>query len=93
MAKGEGKSTNELRDIAKSVFNDTVPSVWQIYSTLELNITEWILDLRNRINQLNTITRADDYGKSNLWIGGLIFPEAYFPFKTFFFMNFSHFFL
>ena len=77
MAKGEGKSTNELRDIAKSVFNDTVPSVWQIYSTLELNITEWILDLRNRINQLNTITRADDYGKSNLWIGGLIFPEAY----------------
>ena len=77
MAKGEGKSTNELRDIAKNIFNDTVPSVWQVYSTLELNVTEWILDLRNRINQLNIITKSDDYGKSNLWLGGLIFPEAY----------------
>ena len=77
MAKGEGKSTNELRDIAKNIFNDTVPSVWKVYATLELNVTEWILDLRNRINQLNIITKSDDYGKSNLWLGGLIFPEAY----------------
>ena len=77
MAKGEGKSTNELRDIAKNVFNDSVPKVWQIYSTLELNVTEWILDFKNRITQLNKITQASDYGRSGLWIGGLIFPEAY----------------
>ena len=77
MAKGEGKSTNELRDIAKNVFNDSVPKVWQIYSTLELNVTEWILDFKSRITQLNKITQASDYGRSGLWIGGLIFPEAY----------------
>jgi len=77
MAKGEGKSTNELRDIAKNVFNDSVPKVWQIYATLELNVTEWILDFKNRITQLNKITQASDYGRSGLWIGGLIFPEAY----------------
>ena len=77
MSKGEIKSTNELRDIAKNVFNDAVPKVWQIYATLELNVTEWILDFRNRINQLNKITQAKDYGRSGLWIGGLIFPEAY----------------
>ena len=77
MAKGEGKSNNELREIAKNIFNDTVPKVWEAYSSLELNITEWILDLKNRINQLNIITKSDDYGKSNLWLGGLIFPEAY----------------
>ena len=77
MSKGESKSTNELRDIAKNIFNDSVPKVWQIYSTLELNITEWILDLKNRINQLNKITQAKDYGRSGLWLGGLIFPEAY----------------
>ena len=77
MSKGEGKSTNELREIAKNVFNDTVPSVWQTYPTLELNVTEWILDLRSRINQMNIITRSEDYGKTNLWLGGLIFPEAY----------------
>ena len=66
MAKGEGKSTNELRDIAKNVFNDSVPKVWQIYSTLELNVTEWILDFKNRITQLNKITQASDYGRSGL---------------------------
>jgi dynein heavy chain 1 len=77
MSKGESKSTNELRDIAKNIFNDSVPKVWQIYSTLELNVTEWILDLKNRVNQLNKITQAKDYGRSDLWLGGLIFPEAY----------------
>ena len=77
MSKGESKSTNELRDIAKNIFNDSVPKVWQIYSTLELNVTEWILDLKNRINQLNKITQVKDYGRSGLWLGGLIFPEAY----------------
>ena len=77
MAKGEAKSSNELREIAKNIFNDTVPKVWEVYPSLELNITEWILDLKNRINQLNSITQSDDYGKSNLWLGGLIFPEAY----------------
>jgi dynein heavy chain 1 len=77
VAKGEGKSTNELRDITKNVFNDTVPKSWQIYATIELNITEWILDFKNRINQLNKITQSPDYGRSGLWIGGLIFPEAY----------------
>ena len=77
MSKGESKSTNELREIAKNLFNDAVPKVWQIYSTLELNITEWILDFKNRINQLNKITQARDYGRSGLWLGGLIFPEAY----------------
>ena len=77
MAKGEGKSTNDLRDVAKNIFNDTVPKAWQIYATLELNVTEWILDFKNRIDQLNKITHSPDFGRSGLWIGGLIFPEAY----------------
>ena len=40
MAKGEGKSTNEIRNIAKNIFNDSAPKVWEIYSTLGLNFTE-----------------------------------------------------
>ena len=77
MTKGEGKSNNELRDIAKNIFNDSVPKVWKIYSTLELNVTEWILDFKNRISQLNKITQEGDYGRSGIWLGGLIFPEGY----------------
>ena len=77
MCKGDIKSTNELREVAKNMFNDSVPKSWQIYNTLELNVTEWILDFGNRIKQLNKITKERDYGKSSLWLGGLIFPEAY----------------
>ena len=77
MAKGEEKSTDELMDIAKNVFNDSIPKVWQIYSTLELNVTEWILDFKNRIFQLNKITQSKDFGRTGIWIGGLIFPKEY----------------
>ena len=77
MCKGNIKSTNELREVAHQLFNDSVPKSWQVYPSVELNVTEWILDLKNRVNQLNKITGEPDYGKSSLWLGGLIFPEAY----------------
>lgn len=77
MCKGNIKSTNELREVARELFNDSVPKAWQVYPCIELNVTEWILDLRSRVNQLNKITGEPDYGKSSLWLGGLIFPEAY----------------
>ncbi|MCQ2815661.1 MAG: AAA family ATPase [archaeon] len=77
MSKGNLKSTNELREIAKNLFNDIVPQSWKVYNTLELNVTEWILDLKNRITQLNKVCGLPDYGKKDLWLGGLIFPEAY----------------
>ena len=77
MCKGNIKSTNELRLVVQNLFNDTVPKSWQLYPTLELNVTEWVIDLANRINQLNKVTKEKDYGKTDLWLGGLIFPEAY----------------
>ena len=77
MCKGNIKSTNELRLVVQNLFNDTVPKSWQLYPTLELNVTEWVIDFANRINQLNKVTKEKDYGKSDLWLGGLIFPEAY----------------
>ena len=77
MAKGEEKSTDELMDIAKNVFNDSIPKAWQIYYTLELNVSEWIFDFTNRIFQLNKITQSKNFGRTGIWIGGLIFPKEY----------------
>jgi dynein heavy chain 1 len=77
MCKGNIKSTNDLREIAKDLFNDQIPKNWKVYNTINLNVTEWIIDLRNRVLQLNKISAQRDYGKSNIWLGGLIFPEAY----------------
>jgi len=77
MCQGNLKSTNDLREIARDIFNDSVPKNWRVYQTMELNVTEWVLDLRNRILQLNKISNERDFGKRNIWLGGLIFPGAY----------------
>jgi dynein heavy chain 1 len=77
MCKGNIKSTNELREIAKDLFNDNIPKSWRVYATMELNVTEWIMDFGSRIMQINKISSEKDYGKRRMWLGGLIFPEAY----------------
>jgi dynein heavy chain 1 len=77
MCKGNLKSTNDLREIARDLFNDQIPRNWKTYAIISLNVTEWIMDLRNRILQLNKVSAERDFGKRGIWLGGLIFPEAY----------------
>lgn len=77
MCDGRFKSTNELREISKDLFNDVIPKSWRVYQTLEMGINEWIVDLKNRVSQLNKLTEDREFGKSDIWMGGLIFPEAY----------------
>lgn len=77
MCKGNLKSTNDLREVAKDLSNDVIPSAWKVYATMELTVSEWIMDLNNRIIQLNKVSSEKDFGRKNIWIGGLIFPEAY----------------
>jgi len=77
MCDGKSKSTNELREISKDIYNDIIPKSWRAYQTLEMGINEWIVDLKNRVSQLNKLSEDREFGKSNIWLGGLIFPEAY----------------
>lgn len=77
MCKGIIKSTNDLREISREIFNDLIPKSWKSYQTLDMSVNEWIIDLKNRILQLNKISDDREFGKSNIWLGGLIFPEAY----------------
>ena len=44
---------------------------------MDLNVTEWIMDLRSRVIQLNKVSNERDFGKRGMWLGGLVFPEAY----------------
>jgi hypothetical protein len=64
MCKGTIKSTNDLRAIAIDIFNDVIPKQWKMYNTVDLTITEFIMDLRNRILQLNSAGQKSDYGKT-----------------------------
>ena len=62
MCKGTAKSTNDLRAVGIDIFNDVIPQQWKVYSTIELTITEFVMDLRNRIQQLNTVSQRSDFG-------------------------------
>ena len=77
MCDGKSKSTNELREISKDLFSDNIPKSWRVYQILDTGINEWIVDLKYRVTQLNKLTEDREFGKSNIWLGGLIFPEAY----------------
>ena len=76
MCRGNFKPTNEIRDVAKNLKNDTIPKAWRMWVT-ELNVTQWVMDLNKRIQQLVHLMKAKDFKKSNLWIGGLFYPEAF----------------
>jgi len=77
MCEGKSKSTNEIREISKDILNDSIPKSWRVYLTVDMGISDWIVDLSNRVSQLNKVGEDKNFGKSNLWLGGLIFPEAF----------------
>jgi len=76
MCKGNLKPTNDIREVSKSLLMDNLPKNWKMWVT-ELSVTPWIIDLVKRINQLSTLNNSKDFGKSNLWLGGLFYPEAF----------------
>lgn len=73
----DGKSTNMLRQLAKELYGDLIPTRWRKFIIANITATEWINDFNNRVNQLQKLSTASDLGKSGLWFGGMLFPEAY----------------
>lgn len=73
----DGKSTNMLRQLAKDLHGDLIPARWRKFIIANITATEWINDFNNRINQLQKLSTSTDLGKSGLWFGGMLFPEAY----------------
>ncbi|CEM16453.1 unnamed protein product [Vitrella brassicaformis CCMP3155] len=78
VCSGKMKTTNELRALALNISADTIPKDWKRYSVAEyLTATQWLADFTRRIAQLKEITKTKDFGRHKLWMGGLLFPEAY----------------
>jgi len=77
MTAGNIKSNNRLRELATEIYNDQVPKPWKRYVTVNLSCIEWIQDFKARLAQLADASTSTDYGKRGMWLGGLIYPEAY----------------
>jgi dynein heavy chain 1 len=54
-----------------------IPKQWRRYVVANITATAWIIDFVKRVNQLKVLSTSPDFGKSGLWFGGLLFPEAY----------------
>jgi len=77
MCKGERKSTQQLKRLAEDLNADVIPSTWRVYTVANISATIWINDFIRRIVQLQEVSKKSDFGQSGLWLGGLLFPEAY----------------
>ena len=78
MCNGKILATNVLRELAKDIHADNVPKNWvNFIIDPTITLTNYLVDLQRRFEQLNKLISTLDYQKSGVWFGGLLFPEAY----------------
>jgi dynein heavy chain 1 len=78
VCSGERKSTNKLKTLAECLHSDSIPSHWKRYIMPETTTAvEWLNDFKRRVEQLLKLSESNDHGRSGVWFGGLIAPEAY----------------
>ena len=80
---GEQKQTNHLRSLLSDFNAGTIPHSWIETYTVpsDFTISKWIVDFGDRLNQLKKVLEDDETPikqvlRSNVWLGGLVFPEA-----------------
>jgi dynein heavy chain 1, cytosolic len=71
----------------KELQKDRVTQGWRKYTTSINSLTEWIVDFKKRLDQFSSLAKIKDYRmfrflcsfieKKGVWMGGLLFPEAY----------------
>ena len=77
LCEGKAQSTSLTRKLAQEIHAEQVPSVWKKYRVANLTVTDWVTDFKKRLDQFNEIIPKKDYQKAGVWMGGLLFPEAY----------------
>lgn len=78
MATGKLQPLMELKILAKVVYAGQLAEHWKKYKMpLSINTTQWIADLNKRLKQFQKLTTTNEWQKKGVWLGGLVFPEAF----------------
>ena len=78
MCQGEKKTPNHIKTLGKALHADVVPTHWKKYTVPDaITASEWLNDFKKRVDQLAQLSTSTDLGRSGLWFGGLLSPEAY----------------
>ncbi|CAO3629084.1 unnamed protein product [Cunninghamella echinulata] len=75
---GELKQTNHLRQLMSWLTKGLIPDHWKRYKVpKDISLNVWIVDLKQRLEQISLIAQEKDFDQVNVWLGGLFIPEAY----------------
>ncbi|CAG8442752.1 1825_t:CDS:10 [Diversispora eburnea] len=75
---GELKQTNHLRMLLSCLTKGIIPDHWRKYKVPKtVSLNHWIGDFKSRLQQVENITKENDYASMHVWLGGFFMPEAY----------------
>lgn len=79
VCRGERKSTNAIKAISTAMHADVIPPNWKKNYIVPDTFTaaEWLNDFKKRVDQMQKLVISSDFGRSGIWYGGLLTPEAY----------------
>lgn len=79
VCRAERKSTNAIKAISTAIHADVIPPNWKKNYVVPDTFTaaEWLNDFKKRVDQMEKLVSKSDFGRSGMWYGGLLSPEAY----------------
>lgn len=84
ICQGDKKQTNYHRTMLSDLVKGILPSHWRRYTVPRgCTVIQWITDFSHRIKQLQEVSKlvstrgAKELKSFNVWLGGLLNPEAY----------------
>jgi dynein heavy chain 1 len=77
MAEGRLQPLQELKNMAKTIFAGEVPKTWKKYTLPEVNVSTWVQDFKNRLDQVTFMTKTEDWQRKGVNLGLMLFPEAF----------------
>ena len=84
ICKAEKKQTNHHRMMISNLAKGVIPNIWKFYIVPQATtVIQWVTDFAERVKQLSEISNLYSSKEStalqsiNVWVGGLLNPEAY----------------
>lgn len=78
MCDGKLQPLMELKVLAHTMYSGQVPKTWRRFTFLEtIDVTPWISDFKRRLEQFENLISTPEWQKKGVWLGGILFPEAF----------------
>ena len=77
MCSGQLQPLPELREMARNIHAGRIPRSWQIYVLPDMDVTAWVHDFAQRIEQLQRLSSTPNWHREGFRLGLMLFPEAF----------------